>query len=187
MIRNWALFLCVLSFSSCGLMIARLAGSYKTPRVESYETIRAYFDEMNPASAGLYVLEKESCLDSLLQVFGRLPSALVFNADSQMVYRESMENCSWKSFSEIEKENFKTQSIPDQSETQFCNILNCTLEIESADSALDYDYHLLLPWAKYLPAQAKGAFELAKNVQEHSSNRFKIYLINFDELEEWEN
>jgi hypothetical protein len=169
------------------MIIARLMGSYKTPRTESHQTIRSYFDELNSASAGLYALKEGNCLDSLLQVFGRLPSAMVFNSDSQMVYRENMENCSWKSFSEIEKENFKNQLIPDQSKHQFRKILNCTRELEPSDSDSAFDYHLLLPWAKYLPAQAKGAFELAKSVQDQSTHNFKVYMINFDDLQEWEN
>lgn len=181
-IKAIVLILLSLGVSSCSLTIARLAGLYKTPRIESKESVKDYCEQQEGEYNALYTVANSGCLDSLVEYFGRLPSVLVFDSRKRLVFREDLESCTWKSFSEIESENFNTANKLPKEERLFEKILACSVLIDDREMLDEATHHLFITWAKFLPKQTEEGFSFLRSIRENSTNAYRMHSLNFDQV-----
>ena len=188
-------FVSLLNLVSCGTTIKTLVG-FKNPKVETKATVLEYLDD-NKIEHDTYFRtvkkEKDSIEIYRNLIFGFNSEILIFDKNGTKYCYNGNEECSGVQLRSA-FENFESNYKPciDTTKTVSLDLFLSRLQDKNGNPILksdlpDADYYFFNCWNKYAgrSKMIKEDIDWLYELNQNTSNKIEIILINTDLLEEW--
>ena len=165
-------------------LFIRALGHYKTPQVESSESIKNYVSGHGLYYDRLYVVNNSDNLIGLnkLGVTG-VPTIQIFDHNQRLLTMADEGKCDW-ALSEFFKEQSNQMVATDS--TTFPDVMRYLQPIELRSESDTFDYYIITYWAKYIPRLTHRLFAQTNSMKESMKENVCFMSVSLDQQPGWD-
>ena len=166
------------------LTFLRILGHYRTPKIETFESIKEYVNSKSLIYDRLYGLSTMNARDELNHsgVTG-VPTIQIFNKDKVLLRMAEQSDCTWV-LANYFKEGHSNEMVA-QDSTTYGYVMDRLLPIDVKTSQDTFDYYLISYWAKFIPKLSHKLFDQTNVMKESMTQKVCFIYVTLDEQESW--
>lgn len=165
--------------------LLRILGHYKSPKIETSQSIIEYVKSKNLFYDKLYGLSTMNALNELGHsgVKG-VPTIQIFNKDKVLLRMAGQNECTWV-LANYFKSGHSAEMIV-QDSTTYGFVMDRLIPLDIKTTQDTFDFYLISYWAKYIPKLSNRLFEQTNNMKAGMSQNICFIYVTLDEQESWE-
>lgn len=159
---------CLFTLNSCTMMLLKISGNIKNPKLEDSKTIKKYCKKMKDPFDILWMADSKENFDRILVKYPGAPEVLIYDKNFEVLQNAHGEECQKMLMNFfIDSTVYNYKKVYDSSYTFIKEKISV---VEQYEVKKDYDYVIVYSWFKWTPKLNKRLFKKLTAIKKTNDN-----------------